>query len=91
MIGLYWNAYVYITLVVHIWTIRILYALAHLSCVLVILFLYLKARNNSDSAVVTVKEDLGFGQEGDKLEKISVGLHDQRVAIKEAQKVKSLL
>ncbi|OQR92270.1 hypothetical protein ACHHYP_03869 [Achlya hypogyna] len=71
----------------HLWIIRGLYALSQLSCVLTLLYLYLQARNNPDPALVVVKEDLGFGMEGEKTEKITVGLHDQRVAQKEMQKI----
>ncbi|OQS03806.1 hypothetical protein THRCLA_03902 [Thraustotheca clavata] len=72
---------------VHVWIIRGLYAIAQLGCVLVLFFLYLKSRNNPDPALVVVKEDLGFGMQGEKTEKITVGVHDQRVALKEMQKI----
>ncbi|KAF0718946.1 Aste57867_1380 [Aphanomyces stellatus] len=72
---------------VHVWIIRILYALSQLSCVAVLVYLYIQGGNNKDPGVVVVKEDLGFGQEGDNTEKITVGEHDKRAALKEIQKM----
>lgn len=39
---------------------------------------------------MTVKEDIGFGQIGDKEEKITVSEHDQRMCRKELQKVSTI-
>jgi len=41
--------------------------------------------------LVTVKEDLGFGQEGEGTEKITIADHDQRNCRKEAQKVSGII
>lgn len=41
-----------------------------------------------DPGVLTVKEDLGFGQEGEKEEKITVAEYDVRQTMKEVQKVR---
>ncbi|RHY09374.1 hypothetical protein DYB25_003371 [Aphanomyces astaci] len=49
------------------------------------------SQENKDPATVIVKEDLGFGQEGEKTEKITIGEHDQRAALKDIQKVRVLL
>lgn len=38
--------------------------------------------------MVTVKEDVGFGQVGDKDEKITISEHDMRFCTKEAQRVR---
>lgn len=37
--------------------------------------------------MLTVKEDAGFGQEGEREEKITISEHDQRACLKEFQKV----
>lgn len=37
---------------------------------------------------MTVKEDLGFGQTGERDEKITVAEHDQRMVWKELQRVR---
>ncbi|RLN91161.1 hypothetical protein BBJ28_00007582, partial [Nothophytophthora sp. Chile5] len=50
------------------------------------LVMYIKAANSTEPGVVTVKEDLGFGQLGDKDEKITVAEHDQRMVMKEVQR-----
>ncbi|ETV90395.1 hypothetical protein H310_14822 [Aphanomyces invadans] len=72
---------------VHVWIARGLFAISQLSCIGVLVYLYFQARENKDPATVTVKEDIGFGQEGDKTEKITIGEHDQRAALKDIQKV----
>lgn len=45
-------------------------------------------QNNTESGVVTVKEDVGFGQVGDKDEKITISEHDMRFCKKELQRVR---
>ncbi|KAG9399758.1 hypothetical protein AC1031_011636 [Aphanomyces cochlioides] len=72
---------------VHVWVIRILYMISQLACTGVLAYLYYQSSNSKDPAMVTVKEDLGFGIEGDKVEKITVGEHDKRAALTEMQKV----
>ncbi|CAK4700103.1 hypothetical protein AeMF1_020257 [Aphanomyces euteiches] len=71
---------------VHVWVIRILYMISQLACTGVLAYLYYQSSNSKDPAMVTVKEDLGFGIEGDKVEKITVGEHDKRAALTEMQK-----
>ncbi|KAG7388889.1 hypothetical protein PHYPSEUDO_011723 [Phytophthora pseudosyringae] len=66
--------------------VRGIYGLSQLFCYAVMLYLYVKAKNNTEPGVVTVKEDLGFGQTGDRDEKITVAEHDQRVVMKEIQR-----
>ncbi|ETI36745.1 hypothetical protein F441_17049 [Phytophthora nicotianae CJ01A1] len=63
-----------------------IYGLSQLFCYGVLLYLYIKAKNNTEPGVITVKEDLGFGQTGDRDEKITVAEHDQRVVMKEIQR-----
>ncbi|KAE8887017.1 hypothetical protein PF005_g8414 [Phytophthora fragariae] len=70
----------------HTGVIRALYGLSQLFCYAVMLYLYIKAKNNTESGVVTVKEDLGFGQTGERDEKITVAEHDQRMVWKELQR-----
>ncbi|ETV66911.1 hypothetical protein H257_16719 [Aphanomyces astaci] len=72
---------------VHVWIARGLFAASQLSCIAVLVYLYFQSRENKDPATVIVKEDLGFGQEGEKTEKITIGEHDQRAALKDIQKV----
>ncbi|TDH70500.1 hypothetical protein CCR75_000367 [Bremia lactucae] len=66
--------------------VRSLYGLSQLFCYAMLLFLYNKSQNNTEPGVVIVKEDLGFGQTGDRDEKITVAEHDQRAAKKELQR-----
>ncbi|RLN69117.1 hypothetical protein BBJ29_000686 [Phytophthora kernoviae] len=66
--------------------IRGLYALSQIVCYATMLVVYLKSKNNTEPGVITVKEDLGFGQTGDKDEKITVAEHDQRMVMKEVQR-----
>ncbi|GLE04870.1 hypothetical protein PINS_up013851 [Pythium insidiosum] len=70
----------------HTNTVRALYGLSQLACYGVLGFLYLKAKNNTEPGVVIVKEDLGFGQEGERDEKITVAEHDMRMCLKEIQR-----
>ncbi|KAL4157581.1 hypothetical protein PRNP1_006598 [Phytophthora ramorum] len=66
--------------------VRGLYGLSQLFCYGVMLYLYTKAKNNTEPGVVVVKEDLGFGQTGERDEKITVAEHDQRMVMKEIQR-----
>ncbi|RLN71486.1 hypothetical protein BBJ28_00023641 [Nothophytophthora sp. Chile5] len=69
-----------------LWIVRGLYLLSQLLCYAAMLVMYVKAANSTEPGVVTVKEDLGFGQLGDKDEKITVAEHDQRMVMKEVQR-----
>ncbi|CEG44022.1 RxLR-like protein [Plasmopara halstedii] len=66
--------------------VRGLYGVSQFVCYCVLVYLYVKTLNNTEPGVVTVKEDLGFGQTGDRDEKITVAEHDQRAVIKELQR-----
>ncbi|KAI9913600.1 hypothetical protein PsorP6_005860 [Peronosclerospora sorghi] len=66
--------------------VRGVYGLSQLLCYSVLLYLYVKAKYNTDPGVLTVKEDLGFGQTGDRDEKITVAEHDQRMVMKDIQR-----
>ncbi|KAK1928764.1 Uncharacterized protein P3T76_015702 [Phytophthora citrophthora] len=66
--------------------VRGIYGLSQLFCYAVMVYLYVKAKNNTEPGVITVKEDLGFGQTGDRDEKITVAEHDQRMVWKEIQR-----
>jgi hypothetical protein len=68
--------------------VRGIYGLSQLMCYGVLVFLYFKAKNNTEPGVVTVKEDLGFGQTGERDEKITVAEHDQRMIMKDIQRVR---
>lgn len=48
-------------------------------------------QNNTEAGVVTVKEDAGFGQVGEKDEKVTISEHDMRFCMKELQRVRSRL
>ncbi|CAI5701505.1 hypothetical protein KXD40_002756 [Peronospora effusa] len=66
--------------------VRGIYGLSQLFCYGVLLYLYIKAKNNTEPGVVTVKEVLGFGQTGGRDEKITVAEHDQRMVVKDIQR-----
>ncbi|CAI5708892.1 unnamed protein product [Peronospora destructor] len=66
--------------------VRSIYALSQLLCYGMLLYLYIKAKNNTEPGVVTVKEVLGFGQIGDRNEKITVAEHNQRMVVKDIQR-----
>ncbi|CAI5730135.1 unnamed protein product [Peronospora destructor] len=70
----------------HASLVRGIYGLSQLLCYGVLLYLYIKAKNNTEPGVVTVKEVLGFGQTGDRDEKITVAEHDQRMIVKDIQR-----
>ncbi|OWZ07326.1 putative membrane protein [Phytophthora megakarya] len=70
----------------HTGIVRAIYGLSQVLCYAVMLRLYVKAKNNTEPGVVTVKEDLGFGQTGERDEKITVAEHDQRMVMKEIQR-----
>ena len=68
--------------------IRGIYGLSQLLCYGVLLYLYIKAKHNTEPGVVTVKEVLGYGETGDRDEKITVAEHDQRMVVKDIQRVR---
>ncbi|DAZ93715.1 TPA: hypothetical protein N0F65_009641 [Lagenidium giganteum] len=70
----------------HAMGVRVLYVLSQLFCYGTFAYMYFKAKNNTEPGVIIVKEDLGFGQEGDKEEKITVAEYDMRQTTKEAQR-----
>ncbi|CAH0481992.1 unnamed protein product [Peronospora belbahrii] len=66
--------------------VRGIYGLSQVFCYSILLYLYMKAKTNTEPGVLTVKEDLGLGQKGDRDEKITVAEHDQRMVWKDIQR-----
>ncbi|KAF1330535.1 Rxlr-like protein, partial [Globisporangium splendens] len=71
----------------HVLIVRGLYALSQIFVYSTLLLIYTRAKKNTEPGVITVKEDIGFGQEGEKDEKITVSEYDMRQTMNEVQKI----
>ncbi|TMW58530.1 hypothetical protein Poli38472_010089 [Pythium oligandrum] len=80
------NAYLDASNPTHLLAVRVLYALSQIACYGMLAFIYYKSMNNTEPGTVTMKEDLGFGQEGETEVKVTISEHDMRMCRKEIQR-----